>query len=120
MFRLKCLENFYLNLLLFFASKKKGMLTRIRRSLLLLKEGLARESIETKEMFTIYRRYSRGIATKEEMKIANNQFREIVTSLGLGVLLVLPFAPLTLPIIVKLGKRFGINIIPSGFRNDDE
>lgn len=120
MFRLKCIETFYLSLILFFASKKKGMLARIKGSLLVLKEGLARESVETKEMFTIYHRYSRGLATKEEMKIANTQFREIVTSLGLGVLLVLPFAPLTLPIIVKLGKKVGINIIPSGFRKDDE
>ncbi|PIK13567.1 hypothetical protein [Halobacteriovorax sp. JY17] len=116
----KRFEDFYLGLVLYFASKRKGMLRRIRRSLLILKEGLAQESIETKDMFITYSRYSRGKASKEEMKIANMQFREVVTSLGLGVLLVLPFAPLTLPIVVKLGQKFGINIIPSAFRKEEE
>ena len=113
------IEDMYLGFVLFLASKRKGMLRRIRGSLLILKEGLAQESVETKEMLITYSRYSRGRATKEELRVANLQFRDVVTSLGLGVLLVLPFAPLTLPIIVKLGKRLGVNIIPSAFRREE-
>ncbi len=114
---MKKIEDIYLNGVLYVASKKKGMLLRLRRSLVILKEGLEQETFETKEMFSIYSRYTQGQATKEEMQIANMQFREILKGLGLGVLLVLPFAPLTLPFVVKLGKKFGIEIIPSSFRD---
>lgn len=116
----KYFVELYCNVIIYLASKKSGMLHKIRRALVTLRDGLAQESVETKDMVVIYGRYSRGKATKEEMRIANRQLRDVVSSLGLGVLLVLPFAPLTLPIIVKLGKRFGIDIIPSAFSKEDD
>jgi hypothetical protein len=33
----------------------------------------------------------------------------------LGVLAVLPFSPITLPFVVKLGERIGVNVLPSAF-----
>ncbi|WP_417335803.1 hypothetical protein [Halobacteriovorax marinus] len=116
----KWIIDLYLALILLLASKKKGMLKRIRKALVSLKEALSQEGVETREMFQIYSRYTQGKATKKEMKVANEQLRDIVKSLGLGVLLVLPFAPLTLPIIVKLGKRFGVDIIPSSFKKPED
>lgn len=113
-------QDLYVNLILFFVSKKKGMLRDLRRALLDLKSGLERESVETKAMLKIYSRYTQGRASKEEMKAANEQFAEIVKGLGVGVLLVLPLAPITIPLVVKLGERLGVNIIPTSFRQNSK
>ena len=55
-------------------------------------------------MLTIYRRYTQGQTSKEELKRANEQFVDILKGLGLGVFAVLPFAPITIPLVVKLGR----------------
>ncbi|MBU2425362.1 MAG: hypothetical protein KKA56_00630, partial [Gammaproteobacteria bacterium] len=34
---------------------------------------------------------------------------------GLGIFAVLPFAPITIPLIVKLGRKLGIEVLPSAF-----
>ncbi len=116
---LRKIEKLYLDILVYFASKKKGLMFRLRKSLIILRDGLEKEGTETKEMFAIYGRYTQGRASKEEMKEANKQFVEVIKGLGVGVLLVLPFAPLTIPFVVKLGERLGVDIIPSSFRSKD-
>jgi hypothetical protein len=95
-------------------SKKRQQL-KLRRALLLLKSALRQEKKETKEMLEIYRRYTQGNASKEELTIANAQFFDLLKGLGLGVFAVLPFAPITIPIIVKLGQWMGIDVLPSSF-----
>ena len=88
---------------------------KIRRTMLRLKLALAQEKQETKEMLTIYRKYTKGHATKEEMAIANQQFVDVLKGLGLGIFAILPFAPITIPLIVKLGRLVGVEVIPSAF-----
>jgi len=88
---------------------------RLRRTMLQLKIALAQETLETKEMIVIYRRYTKKQASPEEMKIANKQFFDVLKGLGLGVFAVLPFAPITIPVIVKLGKIVGVDVLPSSF-----
>ena len=85
------------------------------RGLLAVKKGLAQETHETKVMLSTYNRFTKGQASKEEMKEANQQFLDVIRGLGLGVLAVLPFAPLTLPFVVKLGEKIGVNVLPSAF-----
>lgn len=96
------------------------MLKAIRKyivtHLIRLKHILAQEGKETKHMLESYARFSVGKADKKEMKQANSQFRDILRSAGLGVFLVLPFAPITIPLVVKLGRKLGIEILPSSFR----
>ena len=81
-----------------------------------IKVGLEQESRETKEMIIIYLRYTRGQASKKEMAKANAQFRDFLKTIGLGVLAALPFAVITIPLIAKWGKKVGIDIIPTSFR----
>lgn len=81
-----------------------------------VKEVLSQESDETKEMLQIYARFTLGEATPEEMKAANAQFADILKTLGLGAFAVLPFAPLTIPLVVKIGKIMGIDILPSSYK----
>ena len=63
-------------------------------------------------MLETYFKYSQGTASAAEMNIANEQFRQILKSAGLGALLILPFAPVTIPTVVKLAKKFGVDILP--------
>ena len=80
-----------------------------------LKIALAQERQETKEMLSIYKRYTQGQTNKAELKRANEQFVDILKGLGLGVFAILPFAPLTIPLVVKLGRLVGVDVLPSSF-----
>ncbi len=95
-------------------SKKRQQL-RFRRAMVALKIALAQEKQETKEMLTIYRQYTQGQTTKEDLKRANEQFVDILKGLGLGVFALLPFAPITIPLVVKLGTLVGVDVLPSSF-----
>ena len=88
---------------------------KLRRAMVTVKWALAQERQETKEMLDIYRRYTRGNATKHELKVANEQFVDILKGLGLGVFAILPFAPITIPLVVKIAKLVGVEVLPSSF-----
>ena len=81
-----------------------------------IKKGLEQEGRETKEMLKIYLKFTRNEATKAEMKRANKQFRDFLKTIGFGVLAALPLAFLTIPLAVKWGKKVGIDIIPTSFK----
>ena len=99
------------------AAKHKA-LTPLKRSLLVVKRGLAQETRETKIMLSTYKRFTKGQASKLEMQEANKQFVDVIRGLGLGVLAVLPFSPITLPFVVKLGEKLGVSVLPSAFTMD--
>jgi hypothetical protein len=89
--------------------------TKIRSALDKLKDVISQESSETKEMLETYSRFLNGKATEQEMDAANQQMRDLLRVVGLGFLAALPLAPLTIPLVVKLGERFGIKVLPSSF-----
>lgn len=95
-------------------SKKRQQL-RFKRAMVALKIALAQEKQETKEMLSIYRRYTHDEVSKEDLQRANAQFVDILKGLGLGIFAVLPFAPLTIPLVVKLGHWVGVEVLPSSF-----
>ena len=84
----------------------------------MVKQGLAQETRETKVMLSTYKRFTKGQASKIEMQEANKQFIDVIRGLGLGILAVLPFSPITLPFVVKLGEKIGVNVLPSAFMVD--
>ena len=88
---------------------------RLKRDMLLVKEALSQEKQETKDMLITYKRYTQKQASHEELAKANKQFADLLKSLGLGIFAVLPFAPITIPIIVKLGRLVGVEVMPSSF-----
>lgn len=88
---------------------------KLKRQMVALKLALSQEKDETKEMLSIYKKYTKKQASPEEMIEANKQFIDILKGLGLGVFAVLPFAPITIPILIKLGKMVGVDILPSSF-----
>ena len=110
------LKSLYFRFYIFIKSFGKKSKQDLINSLGQVKKGLAQESVETKEMLEIYYRYSQKEATKEEMERANEQFRDLLKATGLGFFAVLPFSPITIPLIVKIGKKVGIEILPSSFK----
>jgi hypothetical protein len=99
---------------------KRKALIPIKEGLLSVKQGLAEESRETKLMLITYKRFTMGQASKLEMEEANKQFIDVIRGLGLGVLAILPFSPITLPFVVKLGERIGVNVLPSAFMTEPQ
>jgi len=92
--------------------------TRFKRQMIGLKLALSQEKAETKEMLNTYKKYTRKQATPEEITQANKQFVDILKGLGLGIFAVLPFAPITIPILIKVGRMMGVEILPSSFNKD--
>jgi len=104
-----------------FDSTKIKLKKIIIKDLKKIKEGLAKESNLNKEMIITYIKFSttknkNSKLSKEDMKKANEQFKSFLKTLGLGTIAVLPLAPITIPLIVKLGRKFGIDIIPASFK----
>lgn len=95
--------------------KRRKHTSLLKRQLVLIKHALEQEKKETKEMLATYKRYTLRQASSEEMKIANKQFVDVLKGLGIGVVAVLPFAPITIPIVLKVGKWLGVDILPSSF-----
>lgn len=97
-----------------FISRKRTTI-KFKRQMLRVKLALSQEKAETKVMLSIYRKYTLRQASKEEMAVANQQFLDVLRSLGLGVFAVLPFSPITIPVMIKLARLVGVEILPSSF-----
>ncbi len=68
-------------------------------------------------MLDIYIKYAEGNVSEEELENANEQLKEILKSLGLGILIVLPFSPVTLPYIFSKAKELNIDLIPNWYKS---
>ncbi|MEL0659262.1 hypothetical protein V6255_08925 [Psychromonas arctica] len=112
---MKTLRKFHRAPIRVYRIKRLSTKLKAKRTMLKLKLALAQEKQETKEMLVIYKKYTQGQASKEEMKIANEQFVDVLKGIGLGVFAVLPFAPITIPVIIKLGRLVGVEVMPSAF-----
>ncbi|MEJ6121627.1 hypothetical protein MT390_07045 [Vibrio sp. 2-Bac 85] len=95
--------------------EKLSLRLKTRRAMIKLKIALAQEKQETILMLTTYKNYTQGQASKAEMKMANEQMVNVLKGIGLGVFAVLPFAPITIPMIIKLGRLVGVEVLPSAF-----
>ncbi|WP_337841642.1 hypothetical protein [Rheinheimera sp.] len=96
--------------------QRRKTLSRFRFSMIRLRTALAQETDETRRMLVIYQRSLQGKATEAELRFANHQLVDVLRATGLGVFAVLPFAPITIPILIKLGRKIGIEVLPSSFQ----
>jgi hypothetical protein len=90
--------------------------TKIQKYLLKLKDSFLEESEENKKMLDVYIKSIEVEASEDEIDYANNQLNQIFKSLGLGVLTVLPFSPITIPFVIKKAQELGIDIIPNWYK----
>ena len=89
---------------------------KIQKYLLKLKDSFLEESEENKKMLDVYIKSIEGEASDDEIDYANNQLNQIFKSLGLGVLTVLPFSPITIPFVINKAQELGIDIIPNWYK----
>ena len=89
---------------------------KLQKYILKRKESFLEESEENRKMLDIYVKSIEGQASKEEIKYADNQLKQIFKNLGLGILTVLPFSPITIPYVVKKAQEYGIDIIPNWYK----
>ena len=101
------------------AHQNKKRFFSFKQKMLNFREALGQEKKETIEMLVIYRKFTNKNASKEEMKVAHQQFFDLLKGAGLGVFALLPFAPLTIPLILKLGKMWGIELLPTSFNDQN-
>ena len=87
------------------------------RTLKKLQQSFLTENIQNKKMLDIYIKYAEGDVSEEELNNANKQLKEILKSLGLGILIVLPFSPVTLPYIFSKAKELNIDLIPNWYKS---
>ena len=89
---------------------------KLKQNLLNLKDLFLEETEENKKMLDIYISYIEGNANEEDITEANEQLKQIFKSLGLGVLVVLPFSPISIPYVLKKAKEHDIDLIPEWYK----
>jgi hypothetical protein len=93
------------------------------RTLAKLQQSFLVENRQNKKMLDIYIKYAEGNASAEELDSANEQLKQILKNLGLGLLIILPFSPVTLPYIFSKAKELDIDLIPNWYKslsNEDD
>lgn len=79
---------------------------------------ISKETTETKEMLIVFKDLlhkqlgSNKNPSEEDIKKAIEQLKDVGKISALIPLVLLPGSVLTIPILVKLGKRYGIDILP--------
>ena len=83
-------------------------------------QAIKNERKETQELGLLLKKYAAqsGNLTKDEMKIVKDQFFDLLKMAGLSIPLIMPFSPVIIPLIVKLGLKVGIRILPTSFYDD--
>lgn len=90
---------------------------RVKKVIDFLKEKLTEETESSRLMLKTYSDYVKGEATEDDLEKANNQLNEILKDLSLGLMAVIPFAPLTIPLIAKFAKKHNIDLLPDWFKD---
>ena len=90
---------------------------RVKKIIDFLKEKLTEETESSRAMLKTYSDYVKGEATEDDLENANNHLNEILKDLSLGLMAVIPFAPLTIPMIAKFAKKHNIDLLPEWFKD---
>ena len=90
---------------------------RIKKIVDFLREKFTEEAESTRTMLKIYSDYVKGEANDEDVEKANKQLNEILKDLSFGLMAVVPFAPITIPMIAKFAKKHNIDLLPEWFKD---
>lgn len=80
---------------------------------------LKKEGAETSEAAKILSRYASGEkVSKEDMEKFRNQLIDVVKIIGIGIpMAVIPGSTLLLPLVLKVAKKYNIDVRPSSFKD---
>ena len=90
---------------------------RVKKIIDFLKEKFTEETESTRTMLKIYSDHVKGEANDEDIEKANKQLNEILKDLSFGLMAVIPFAPITIPMIAKFAKKHNIDLLPEWFKD---
>ena len=84
--------------------------------------AIKNEQKETQELGLLLKKYTlqSGNLTRDEMKIVKAQFIDLLKIAGLSIPLIMPFSPVIIPIMMKLGQKVGVRILPTSFYDEEE
>jgi len=91
----------------------------IKDTLIKYRAFISRESSQTKDMLVVFSDLlqkqlgGNQNPTEEDIKEAVKQLKDVGKITALIPLVLLPGSVLTIPILVKLGKKYNIDILPS-------
>ena len=89
---------------------------RVKKILTFLKERLTEETEPSRAMLKTYSEYLKGEVATEELEKANKQLNEILKDLSLGLMAIIPLAPITIPMIAKFAKKHNFDLLPEWFK----
>ena len=82
--------------------------------------AIKNEKEETKELAQLLKKYveQKGSLSSEEMKKVKEQFSDLLKMAGLSIPIMMPFSFVIIPLIMKLGQKVGVKILPTSFYGD--
>ena len=89
---------------------------KIKQYILRIKDSFIEETDENRQMLDIYMKYLDGSATDNDINKANRQLKQVFKSFGMGILLILPFSPISIPYVLKKAKELEIELIPDWYK----
>ena len=89
---------------------------RIEKVLIFLQQVLTKETAEARAMLKVYYNYMQGEASDEQIESANEYLNKILKEFSFGLLTIIPFSPITIPLIAKFADKHGIDILPEWFK----
>jgi hypothetical protein len=85
-------------------------------------KNMSSEAKETKEASMLIVKFMKdGKISPEEEKELRMQVYDLFKMVGIGIpFFMIPGSSLLLPFLIKVSKRFGVNLLPSSFNKDAE
>ena len=85
-------------------------------------QAIKNERKETQELGLLLKKYAlqSGNLSRDEMKIVKDQFVDLLKITGLSIPLIMPFSPVIIPLMMKLGQKVGVRILPTSFYDEEE
>ena len=82
--------------------------------------AIKNEKEETKELAVLLKKYvdQQGDLSSDEMIKVKEQFSDLLKMAGLSVPIIMPFSFVIIPLMMKLGQKVGVNILPTSFYGD--
>jgi len=101
--------------------QKKFDREKIKGGLIEFKHKLKEEGGEYKETTQILKKfYKTGSITNEDGEKVKKQLIDTFKMIGLGGIFMIPGGSVGIIVLVKLAKRFGVNLLPSAWSKTDE
>ena len=97
----------------------KKYINKIKTSIIGFSITTKRESIETKDMVYTYTKLlhkqigGTNHPTEEEIQEAHKQLKDVGKIAALAPIVVLPGSFITIPLVIKIADKLGIDILPS-------